>query len=150
LVLSNHISGNRYVDEILPTARKKIKVREQIQAPLYNSIEITRVKVPYSTDSAAPGVWGVATWVDVDPSLDFVSVDVFGLTNAFQQDGEGPDAPYRRKELQLNFYRPGDSMSQTDDEIRFGIPAFENAKEQKYILQQFGLKDRLDYQWLFR
>ncbi len=148
-VLKDHLSGNRYVDQILPTARDKIKVREQILAPLHNSIEITRVKVPYSSDPDAPGVWGVATWADVDPNLDFVSVDVFGLTNAFQQDGEGPDAPYRRKALQLNFYRPGDAINQTDDEIRFGIPAFENEKEQDYILQQFGLDQRLDYLWRF-
>lgn len=149
-VLSDHLSGSQYVDQILPTAREKIKVREQIQAPLYNSIEITRAAVPFSSDSAAAGVWGVATWADVDPNLDFVSVEVFGLSNAFQQDGEGPDAPYRRKALQLNFYRPGDTMSQTEDEIHFGIPAFENEKEQKYILQQYGLDERLDYQWLFR
>jgi len=149
-VLSDHLTGRQFVDQILPTAIPKIKIREQIDAPLHNSVDITRVKIPYSSDSAAPGVWGVATWTDVDPNLDFVSVEVFGLTNAFEQDGEGPDAPYRRKALQLNFYRPGDAMSQTEDEIRFGIPAFENAKEQNYILQQYGLDERLDYQWLFR
>jgi hypothetical protein len=149
-VLRDHLSGNQYVDQILPTARDKIRVREQISSTLHNSIEITKVKIPYSSDSAAEGVWGVATWADVDPNLDFVSVEVFGLTNAFQQDGEGPDAPYRRKALQLNFYRPGDAINQTDDEIRFGVPAFENEKEQSYILQQYGLEERLDYQWLFR
>ena len=149
-VLTDHLTGARYVDQILPTAIEKIKIREQIQAPLYNSVDVTRVKIPYSSDSASPGVWGVATWTDVDPNLDFVSVEAFGLTNAFQQDGEGPDAPYRRKALQLNFYRPGDTMSQTDDKIRFGVPAFEDEREQYYVLQQFGLDERLDYQWIFR
>ena len=67
-----------------------------------------------------------------------------------QQDGEGDDAPYRRKALQLNFYRPGDTMRQTEDLIRFGVPAFEDEREQAYILQQYGLDERLDYQWLFR
>jgi hypothetical protein len=150
LVLRDQATGKRYVDKILPTARQKIKVREQITAPLYNSVEISRVKIPYSSDSAAAGVWGVATWDDVDPNLDFVSVEVYGLTNAFQQDGEGDDAPYRRKALQLNFYRPGDTMRQTEDLIRFGVPAFTDPKEQAYILQQYGLNERLDYQWLFR
>jgi hypothetical protein len=149
-VLKNHISGKQYMDRILPTARDKIKIREQISAPLYNSIDMTRVKIPFSSDPAAPGVWGVATWEDVDPNIDFVSVEVFGLTNAFEQDGEGIDAPYRRKGLQLNFYRPGDTMRQTEDLIRFGVPAFEDVREQKYILQQYGLDERLDYQWLFR
>jgi hypothetical protein len=150
LILSNHISGKRYVDTILPTAAEKIRVREQITADVYNSVEISKIKVPYSNDPDAPGVWGVATWTDVDPNLDFVSVEFFGLTNAFQQDGEGPEAPYRRKMLQLNFYRPGDTMKQTDDLIRFGVPAFEDKAQQNYILQQYGLDERLDYQWLFR
>ena len=149
-VLRNHVTGKRYLDRILPTAKDKIQVREQITAPLHNSVEISRVRIPFSSDKASPGIWGVATWDDVDPNLDFVSVEVFGLTNAFQQDGEGDDAPYRRKALQLNFYRPGDTMRQTDDLIRFGVPAFEDENEQAYILQQYGLNERLDYQWLFR
>lgn len=150
LVLKNHISGNQYLDRLLPTARDKIKIREQIGLPLHNSVEMTRVKIPYTTDPAAPGVWGVATWEDVDPNIDFLSVEVFGLTNAFEQDGEGPDAPYRRKALQLNFYRPGDTMDQTEDTIRFGVPAFEDQRQQDYILQHYGLDERLDYQWIFR
>ncbi len=150
LVLRNHATDKSYVDRILPTAVDKIKIREQITAPLYNSVDITRVKIPYGSDSASTGIWGVATWEDVDPNLDFVSVEVFGLTNAFEQDGEGKDAPYRRKALQLNFYRPGDAIEQTEDLIRFGVPAFENEKEQAYILKQYGLSERLDYQWLFR
>ena len=150
LVLNNHATSKQYLDRILPTATAKIKVREQISAPLYNSVEITRVPIPYGGDSASEGVWGVATWVDVDPDMDFVSVEVSGLTNAFQQDGEGDNAPYRRKILQLNFYRPGDKINQTDDEIRFGVPAYTNAAEQAYVLKQYGLNERLDYRWLFR
>jgi hypothetical protein len=150
LILSNHVTGREYLDKILPAAKPVIAVREQITAPLYNSVEITRVKIPRSSDAAAPGVWGVATWVDVDPNLDFVSVNVSGLTNAFQQQGEGDAAPYLRKTLQLNFYRPGDAIQQTEDKVRFGVPAFENKVEQAYVLQQYGLKERLDYQWIFR
>lgn len=150
LVLSNHVGGKEYLDTILPAATSKIAAREQITAPLYNSIEITRLKIPRSSDPLAPGVWGLATWVDVDPNLDFVSVNVSGLTNAFQQDGEGDSVPYRRKALQLNFYRPGDSVLQTEDKIRFGVPAFEDKVQQEYILQQYGLTERLDYQWIFR
>lgn len=150
LVLRNHLTDTRYVDQILPTATEKIRIREQITAELHNSVEISKIKVPYSSDEDAPGVWGVATWTDVDPNLDFVSVEFFGLTNAFQQDGEGDEAPYRRKVLQLNFYRPGDTIRQTEDLIRFGVPAYEDEAEQDYILQQYGLEERLDYQWLYR
>lgn len=150
LVLRDQISDKEYVDRILPTAKEKIANREQITAPLYNSVEISRIKIPYSNDPQAPGVWGVATWEDVDPNLDFVSVEVYGLTNAFEQDGEGMSAPYRRKALQLNFYRPGDSMRQTEDLIRFGVPAYEDQEQQSYILEKYGLEERLDYRWVFR
>jgi hypothetical protein len=150
MVLGDNVTGKEYTDRILPAAKEKIAIREQITAPLYNSVEISRVAIPFTTDSEAPGVWGVATWEDVDPNLDFISIDVFGLTNAFEQDGEGPNAPYRRKALQLNFYRPGDTMNQTADLIRFGVPAFENAEEQTYILKKYGLDERLDYLWVFR
>ena len=150
MVLNDHISGLRSVDQILPTAMEKIKVREQIQAPLYNSVDITRVKIPHASDEAASGVWGVATWADLDPQLDFVSVEVSGLTNAFVQEGEGADATCKRKALQLNFFRPGDAINQTDDQIRFGVPAYQDEREQDYVLKHYGLTERLDYQWIFR
>lgn len=150
LVLEDHVSGKKYLDRILPTAKDKIAAREQITAPLHDSIEITTVEIPRSSDEAAPGVWGVATWEDVDPNIDFLSIFVYGLTNAFRQDGEGDDAPYTKKALQLNFYRPGDAYRQTEDRVRFGVPAFEDANQQEYVLKQYGLEKRLDYQWVFR
>jgi len=150
LVLEDHVSGKKYLDRILPSAKDKIAAREQITAPLHDSIEITTVEIPRSSDDAAPGVWGVATWEDVDPNIDFLSIFVYGLTNAFRQDGEGDDAPYTKKALQLNFYRPGDAYQQTEDRVRFGVPAFEDANQQEYVLKQYGLEKRLDYQWVFR
>ncbi len=150
LVLRDHATDKKFVDRILPTAKERIAVREQITAPLYNTVEISHIPVPQSSDDAAPGVWGVATWEDVDPSLDFFTISVFGLTNAFEQDGLAADSPYRRKALELNFYRPGDSMNPTADTIRFGVPAYKNDKELEYILKQYGLKERLDYSWVFR
>lgn len=150
LVLEDHVTGQKYTDRILPAAKEKIAIREQITAPLHNSVEITSEKLMRSSDPAAPGVWGLATWEDVDPNLDFFSVNVFGLTNAFEQEGEGEAAPYRRKALQLNFYRPGDTIDQTEDVTRFGVPAFQDEQEQKYVLEQYGLDERLDYRWVFR
>ena len=149
-VLEDHVSEKKYLDRILPTAKDKIAAREQITAKLHDSIEITTVDIPRSSDEAAPGVWGVATWEDVDPNIDFLSIFVYGLTNAFRQDGEGDDAPYTKKALQLNFYRPGDAYRQTEDRVRFGVPAFEDQIQQEYVLKQYGLEKRLDYQWVFR
>jgi len=150
LVLEDHETQKTYLDTILPTAMQRIAIREQITAPLYNTVDISRVKVAKTRDDDAPGVWGMATWVDVDPNMDFFSVSVFGLTNAFEQDGEGDDAPYRRKALVLNFFRPGDSMNQTDDRARFGVPAYDEEREQNYVLEKYGLEKRLDYRWIFR
>lgn len=150
LVLENHESKRKVVDRIIPAAKARIATREQIQAPLYNTVDIARVKIPRTTDPDAPGIWGVATWTDLDPDLDFFSVNVFGLTNAFEMDGLDKDAPYRRKALSLNFFRPGDSMAQTEDRVRFGIPAYSDADEQETILTQYGVDERLDYRWIFR
>ncbi|MCO8120506.1 hypothetical protein NHH03_02060 [Stieleria sp. TO1_6] len=150
VTLKDRVGGQEYLDRILPSAKAKIAAREQITAPLYNSVEIARQPIPYSSDENAPGVWGVLTWMDVNPSIDYLSLYVSGLTNAFQQDGEGDDAPYRRKALQLNFFRPGDAMGQTEDTIRFGVPSFEDEAEQAYILEKYNQKEPLHYRWVFR
>jgi len=150
LLLEDHILGKQYLDRVLPTAKKKIAVREQITAPLYDSVEITTVDIPRSNDDQAPGVWGVATWEGVDAKVNFCSVYVFGLTNAFDQKGLGADEKYLRKALRLNFFRPGDTINQTEDQIRFGVPAYQDSAEQDYVLKQYGIDSRLDYDWVFR
>ncbi len=150
-VLANQATGKEYLDRIMPAVKDKIARREKITAPLHNTVEIGSVPIPRSTDEAAPGVWGVATWEDVDPNIDFFSVYVSGLTNAFRRDEDADgNVQLPKKVLQLNFYRPGDTVRQTDDEIRFGIPAYTNEEEQGYILRQYDLDKRLDYQWIYR
>ena len=113
-------------------------------------MEITETAIDYSSDAAADGVWGVFTWSDVDPSIDFISIFVEGLTNAFQQTDEAGEKKMLKKALQLNFYRPGDTVRQIEDRIRFGVPAFTDPDEQAYVLKQYGLEKRLDYQWVYR
>jgi len=148
--LRDQVSGQEVLDRIIPSAKSVIAAREQITAPLYNSVEISNQPIPRSNDKSAPGVWGVLTWVDVNPNVDYLSVYVSGLTNAFKQQGEGPDAPYQRKSLQLNFFRPGDAMMQTEDVIRFGMPNFSDEEEQAEIVQKYDMKEPLDYRWIFR
>lgn len=151
LVLSNHTSGKEYVDRILPAAKKLIAQREKLQVPLHNTVEMTTIPIPKTTDPAAPGVWGVATWENIDPKIDFLSIYVSGLTNAFQRiENETGEVQLKRKTLQLNFFRPGDTVGQTEDRIRFGIPAYTDEQEQSYVLEQYGLEKRLDYQWVYR
>ena len=148
--LKDQVSGQDYLDRIIPRAKALIAAREQISAELYNSVEISRQKIPLTSDENAPGVWGFLTWLDVNPNIDYVSLYVSGMTNAFEQDGEGSEAPFRRKMLQLNFFRPGDAMAQTEDLIRFGVPSYEDAEEQAYILDKYNLKEPLNYRWVFR
>ena len=81
----NDQSDHGACPRILPTVKSRIKTREKITAPLYNSVEITRVKVPATSDDAADGV-----------------------------------------------------------------PAYADEDDQTYVLQQYGLNERLDYRWIFR
>jgi oligoribonuclease (3'-5' exoribonuclease) len=36
------------------------------------------------------------------------------------------------------------------DRIYLGLPALENRARMDYLLQQFNLKERLDYEWIYR
>ncbi len=149
--LVNHATGAETIDQILPAVKAKIATLEKITAPLYNTVEISSVQIPRSSDPAAPGVWGLATWEDLDPGIDFLSVYVRGLTNAFRrdEDAEGKIGLVP-KVLRMNFYRPGDRIRQTEDRIYFGLPAHKNEQEQAYFLEQYGLQKRLDYEWVYR
>ncbi len=148
--LVNHDTGVTHLDKVLPTVTDRIAQREKISARLHNSAEIAAVKIDLSREPDAKGVWGVATWSDVEPDLDFFTVEIYGLSNAFEQDGLEPDAPYRRKVLALHFFRPGDGVDQTEDLTRFGVPAYQDETEMQYILDKYGLDQRVDYRWVFR
>ena len=63
---------------------REIQLREMRGAKLLNSVEITQVAIPVVPRDGGPGVWGVVTWEDVDPRIDFFSIYVQGLTNAFR------------------------------------------------------------------
>jgi len=137
--------------QILPTALDAIAAKERIGRPLLDQIDITKVDVRLSTPEEDNSVWGVATWTDVDPRLDFFAIDVRGLTNAFKirLDTDGKKN-FDRKTLRIYFWRPGDSIDESKDRILLGLPAVENKTRLEYYLQQFSLKERLDYQWIYR
>ncbi len=89
--------------------------------------------------------------MDIDPTTNFFTVQVKGLTNAYRvkEDTKG-NKIYQRKTLQIQFWRPGDSIAQTEDRVRLGVPAFLDPEQQKYVLDQFKVEKRLDYQWIYR
>jgi len=141
-----------YLDRIIPVADEAIRQRETPGRELLNSAQISDRPIPVSGGDVDRSVWGVATWEDVDPRVDFFSVYVGGLTNAYRwedpagayQPGDPPGKGRRftRKTLQLNFWRPGDEFSEHESEIRYGVPA-----GKAYL---YGVPEGVAYRWVYR
>lgn len=121
----------QYLDVLIPSATRLIQNREDPAIKLYNSVEIMNQRIPVSLPGEENAVWGVATWMDIDPKIDYLSIYVQGLTNAYKFDDPsepvsvsepGKGRTFQRKLLRLNFWRPGDEYRQTEDEIRYGWP----------------------------
>lgn len=121
-----------YEDALQPRALAAIQKREDPARPLLNTIEMA--------GEIAPGQekWGAAIWPDVDPGTDSFSIFVTGLTNAYRWEQAAADAPreYQVKTLKLNFWRPGDTQFQHEQEIRFGRP--------------LTAGEEVDYEWVYR
>lgn len=149
-----------YPDRLIPAAKKVIANRERVSGKLYNSVEISSVKIPLSTDRADQAVWGFFTWEDVDPRIDYLSLFIGGLTNAYipsdppevfkEGDAPGTGRNFLSKQLRLNFWRPGDSIDEHEGEIKFGVPIDNDPAKQAQILDAFGLKERVDFEWVYR
>lgn len=118
-----------YPDQFLPLALVQIAAVEDPAIKFENCVTFPALDIP-------PGktVWGIATWVDVDPRIDNLTVYVSGLTNALRWDdpeeGVAADAgPMEgrkifRKVLELNFFHPGDTKN-SDAPYYFGKPGGE-------------------------
>jgi hypothetical protein len=155
-----HPNGARveiaYLDQLIPAAVEVVRQRELRGQPLLNSVEIGQQLIPVSDEQVDRGVWGVATWVDIDPRIDFFSVFVRGLSNAYRWDDAPQGSPeafqpgdppgkgrrFEWKMLQLNFWRPGDELQQTEREIRYGVPI---GKAHLY-----DVPDGVAYRWVYR
>lgn len=139
-----------YVDRVIPVAMPVIQARETRGAKLHNSVDISRVAIPVSTAEAEAAVWGVAMWEDIDPRTDFLSIYIQGLTNAYRLEPTAAGVVHQAKTLQLNFWRPSDTVDEHEKEIRYGVPAVSDAAQQANILQMYGLTERLDHRWVYR
>ncbi len=103
-----------FSDQVIPIAIDAISKREKAEKPFESTVSIAGKTIkPNET------VWGVVTWVDVDPRINTFVVLVRGLTNAYKLDEESGFP--RPKTLQLNFSRPGDEFEMTDRQFRIGI-----------------------------
>ncbi len=118
-----------FPEQIIPLALDAITQRENPGQKLETTVSISRSEIkPNETR------WGVATWVDIDPRINFFSVFVGGLTNAYRWENEkigdkpafkkgdpiGSKRQFYRKTLKLNFWRPGDQFEQNERQIRYG------------------------------
>ena len=161
-VLEAHDIKKAYLDRTLPSVAETIRRHEDPDRPMFNSVDISRV--PLTSDLDDDGrVWGIATWVDVDPRIDFFSIYVQGLTNAYRWE-ERPDAEanlpadapsdvfrvMRPKTLQINFYRPGDTVDEHDEEIFVGPPTDDDPEVRSRMLELYRIDSPLEYLWIYR
>ena len=130
-----------YRDRIIPLAIDPIRQREDPNRKLLNSVEMSKTPIPVSKEGDDEGVWGVATWSDIDMRIDFFSIYVKGLSSAYRwtdppkvAKGAEPAAgrKFQYKTLELNFWRAGDEYFPTQHEIYYGIPG------------------KVDYEWVYR
>ncbi|MCE9605108.1 MAG: hypothetical protein K8U03_09440 [Planctomycetia bacterium] len=129
--LESHDVKKLYVDKVIPEAVAAIQKREDKNRKLLTTAELTG-DIPPSTPEIDRSIWGVATWEGIDLNTDRFTIFVHGLTNAYKWvdaadgfkagDPIGKGRSYQYQVLKLNFWRPGDTKYEHEEEIRFGIP----------------------------
>lgn len=152
-----------YLDRVIPAALGPIKAREfpgRPETKLYNSLNISEVPIAISDDTHDNSVWAVVTWADIDHRIDYFMVFVQGLTNAYRFEdppgaykaGDPPGTGRRivKKTLQLNFWRPGDTVDPNEEEIRYGCRLDPDPEDQQKILKEYGIDKAVDYTWVYR
>lgn len=128
-----------YRDEIDPAAAGEIQRLEDPKVPLLDAVEFSTATLRPIPEKDNTGVWGVAIWNNVNPKLDYVSVFVSGFTNAFRITRDGEKIETAQKTLQLNFWRPGDAIKESQDDIDFGIPLVDDPQQQVLITRRYNL-----------
>ncbi len=137
--LTRKYTKSIYPDEFNPVLALKIQQREDPAIPLFDATQLSKASIQPVQDGTNTGVWGVAIWTDVNPKIDFVSVFVEGFTNAYRIERNGDQITIKRKNIQLNFWRPGDAIDEEDDEIDFGIPLVDDPQKQVLITRRYDL-----------
>lgn len=129
-----------YRDQIDPEALRQIRQIEDRNRYLLDKVEMMNARIPRVKSPADDGIWGVAIWRDVNPRIDFVSVNISGLTNAYRIDTDQAGVRnFKYRNLQLNFWRPGDRVRQDDDRVVFGIPLVDDPIRQIEICKRYDL-----------
>ena len=133
----------RYRDINSPTLARYIQSFEDPNLKLHTKLEMSQIEIPLAESETDPGVWGVAIWEDVDPRIDYASVYVNGMTNAYRIQNNDGEIGFKYKTLQLNFWRPGDRVGQDRDDVDYGIPLVDQPAEQVEICRFYNLPNPL-------
>ncbi|MFM7520071.1 MAG: hypothetical protein ACKO9B_06330 [Planctomycetota bacterium] len=122
-------SYRAYLDRLIPTAVDAIRAREFGGAPdqpVFDSASMAASAIPPGGER-----WGIATWEDVDPRIDFFSIYIRGLTNAIRwrqradatftpESVPGRGEEYALESLRLDFWRPGDDRDEAVEQMSIG------------------------------
>ena len=129
-----------YRDSVNPAVVRVIRAKEDPRMQLLDGIQMSKIEIPKVKREAKAGVWGVAVWEDVNPNIDYVSVYAGGLSNAYRiKRGEDGAISFKRKTLQLNFWRPGDELEEHKDPLTYGIPLVDDPRQQVLITRRYAL-----------
>lgn len=86
-LVTNDNDGQRiYPDNILPEAQAAIAIRERLPQ-LKNSVQVVGPipeVTPYAAKQDISPVYGVVTWVGVDPRTDFATIYMSGFSNGYR------------------------------------------------------------------
>lgn len=130
-----------YTDQILPGVFTTIAREEDPGQEYLDVVQMAQqVLKSYPADSDQGGKWGIAIWYGVNPNIDYVSVRVRGLSNAYRLTRK-PDGSIGvlNKTLQLNFWRPGDGIEQARDRVEYGIPLMDDPLQQTEVARRYRL-----------
>ena len=127
-----------YPSIINPVALTQIQQIEDPNQKLLDTHQLANTDIPMAKNDTDPGVWAVAVWENIDPDIDFVSIQVEGLSNAYRLKDPEKKTSFG-KTLQLNFWRPGDAVRQQRDKLTYGIPLVDNAQDQIRITKFYEL-----------
>jgi hypothetical protein len=108
-----------FEDKVLPEALAVIARRERL--PLQSSVSAVQTVAPAAEPGSANEqvIYGVATFVDVDPEADRYTVFMTGFSNGIRKiDAPDGSKAIQNKTIITKYWRPGDQFDQREPEIR--------------------------------
>ena len=129
-----------YLETYHPYVVEQIERVDRTPGKLHDWKSMSQIDLAVSKGENALGTWGVAIWEDVDPTINYMSIYVQGLTNAFRVSEKlDGSAVFQHKTLQLNFWRAGNEKRIEDDVVVNGIPLSRSVKEQAVYARFYAL-----------